>query len=538
MKKILLLILNLFYVLLVSAQIQLSQWQTFQWDSLNDQQFQSELPFERFPKLFTTVSGFVIGTNWWEDYPNRLNKEFHYFDSNMQFHSTKQRGIVFRQTTFGNGEDFFADSNYIYAFDRMLIENDSSSLIAMVFTKSTLDGEFISSDTLLNFYGDYYDGNYPSLALKNRVISNGFVYYIMKENVSNSINVIKINLAQPEFNFISIDSSLDLVSFLGIDSGLINIECVRNTGSILRYFINQYSLEGELIDSSLVGEFVDSGTFIKDYIYNNDSLLVAIRYKGDSERHFLEFYNDNFEVEASIDLHGNEANSSPIIQANGSNTIFLVQEPVNSNINYYKLIEVDLTTKSIVADTLFQLPIGFETFTPSIFVNHENGDVVFYTFGSNIIPYFHRINVFEKKAYFDDILLPQDSIFSECRYFDLAVRNGEYYLIALDNAITGEGLSSYCFGKLDFSTSLISSSNLQTQIILSPNPTSYQLHVSRLPPGILQIRILDLYGRVLDTQTSNQINTIQLSIENLNIGVYFVSVQSKNGVQTKKFIKT
>jgi hypothetical protein len=146
--------------------------------------------------------------------------------------------------------------------------------------------------------------------------------------------------------------------------------------------------------------------------------------------------------------------------------------------------------------------------------------------------------VFEKKAYFDDILLPQDSIFSECRYFDLAVRNGEYYLIALDNAITGEGLSSYCFGKLDFSTSLISSSNLQTQIILSPNPTSYQLHVSRLPPGILQIRILDLYGRVLDTQTSNQINTIQLSIENLNIGVYFVSVQSKNGVQTKKFIKT
>lgn len=75
------------------------------------------------------------------------------------------------------------------------------------------------------------------------------------------------------------------------------------------------------------------------------------------------------------------------------------------------------------------------------------------------------------------------------------------------------------------------------QFQIAPNPASHQISLLNLPAEPLGVHVLDLQGRILYSGHSHRQSTIDLPVEQLSAGIYFVSVQGANGVRTQKFIK-
>lgn len=96
----------------------------------------------------------------------------------------------------------------------------------------------------------------------------------------------------------------------------------------------------------------------------------------------------------------------------------------------------------------------------------------------------------------------------------------------------------YFLAKYDISSALSAlKSKSEPQFGLAPNPARHQISLFNLPSEQLQIQVLDLQGRSLFTRASNRQSTLDLPVDQLSPGVYFVSVQGAVGVKTQKFIK-
>ncbi len=75
------------------------------------------------------------------------------------------------------------------------------------------------------------------------------------------------------------------------------------------------------------------------------------------------------------------------------------------------------------------------------------------------------------------------------------------------------------------------------QITLFPNPTNGNLTIVSPKTPITQITVMDVRGRTVQTHNGNQANTVNLSLENLENAMYFITVQTQKGSLTKRLIK-
>jgi hypothetical protein len=393
-----------------------------------------------------------------------------------------------------------------------------------------------------------YDGYFIGERTKFRIINNEYVYYLSNNpqgiGLPSEVNLIKCSLNVPEIEVFPISAALNskVTSFYNANESSINLErrFVGVDGTV--YFsIDSFSTSGSLISSLLVEEFQSSmvSVGVYDYLYDLDSLLVLYRFNSFTDERSVEFLNENLTVDTSIYLHGDEVGGSPFFQIQGSSSAYIVLTPGGAIPPEYRLIEIDLVNRSIINDTIYPFPSDFNAnVSEKFFFNESTGEILIYGFSfNNGLPYINRINLLEKKMSFDRIVFPSDSIFSLCDYFQIDAFGNDYYAIGVDNISQGEGLNGYCFGRLDFPTSLPAKLNEQLQFCVHPNPTKSNLVLSQLPKEELIIQVLDLQGRVLHTQASHYQATTQLSTEKLSAGVYFISVHGKQLVQTIKFIK-
>ncbi len=223
-------------------------------------------------------------------------------------------------------------------------------------------------------------------------------------------------------------------------------------------------------------------------------------------------------------------------------TFHLVLLPTYT-INYnYRLVEINIPTQSIVFDTTFAIPFDdFSTLTSaqSVYINQEQGNFIRYgvKLGTTNTLYLQRINVFERKAYFDNVSFIYNDIFQSVNYMNIDYNNGSYYIVGHNQSTKDDELNAYCVGTLNIPTSIDQSFSNDSVFILSPNPAKDELFLTKLPKETLQIQIHDLQGRILFSKINQQISTAQLQISHLNAGLYFVSVLGKQGLQTRKFIK-
>jgi hypothetical protein len=71
-----------------------------------------------------------------------------------------------------------------------------------------------------------------------------------------------------------------------------------------------------------------------------------------------------------------------------------------------------------------------------------------------------------------------------------------------------------------------------------PNPTSGLLHVNATKTEMKSIRISDTQGRSVVSKSFSSIASVTLDVKELPAGVYFLSVQTGDGIYSKKIIRT
>ena len=81
------------------------------------------------------------------------------------------------------------------------------------------------------------------------------------------------------------------------------------------------------------------------------------------------------------------------------------------------------------------------------------------------------------------------------------------------------------------STSLSNADFEEKRIVLYPNPTRDFITIST-KEAIKKVTILDLNGRVLDTQFDTTVN-----LTNLTSGIYFLNIETETGISSNKIIK-
>ena len=76
-------------------------------------------------------------------------------------------------------------------------------------------------------------------------------------------------------------------------------------------------------------------------------------------------------------------------------------------------------------------------------------------------------------------------------------------------------------------------------LILYPNPSKTILNISGIDAKNAEIKIVDLTGRIVSTQNASLSanRTISIPVSQLPGGIYFVTIQSSEGLVSKKFIK-
>jgi Zn-dependent metalloprotease len=130
---------------------------------------------------------------------------------------------------------------------------------------------------------------------------------------------------------------------------------------------------------------------------------------------------------------------------------------------------------------------------------------------------------------------------------DLASDVAENYVISgglLEDNVTGEyktfsgiftGFSSFTI--IAPLASLANSSNLLSNLVLSPNPTNGMLRISSPNAFISEISITDIQGRIINTMDVNDTNTHQIDMSVLRSAIYFVTIKTNEGSITKRVIR-
>lgn len=79
--------------------------------------------------------------------------------------------------------------------------------------------------------------------------------------------------------------------------------------------------------------------------------------------------------------------------------------------------------------------------------------------------------------------------------------------------------------------------NVDNTISLYPNPANSNFNIHS-KDNILNIKILDVNGRIIFNQNNLNSNTSNIDVSNLKSGIYMVIVENESGIQKTKFIKS
>lgn len=533
------------------SQAYLTNPQFFEWDTelslLGSPAFNNT-----FARLLAYDEGFcIVSRRYIEPNNNLMLKELHFFDSEMNYFASHQHGNVSAESGFETSEDFFFYNGNIYTLEMFYNYNNPDSLNSFhCFSIYSDQGQLIASDSLFDFdYFPFYAGNDLGLEspTRNNYINGEYVYYL--SNVNSFFNVtrkiVRCNLNTAQFDVISFDSDpfSTMTSFLGADSSSFLIEKFELESDLRKFYINKIDYQGNVLFSKYVGEVTQPNS-IRTYDVINEGTSDYVFYRGNSEtgRSTLDFLDENYNFISSIDLHGNEYNRGQFLHAAGSNLGHLILLPKIPSDYNYRLIEFDIMSHSILFDTTLEVPFVFRPLiNRQLIINNESSDFIQYgniSRDNQNLPFFHRINVEERQVYLDSISIPYSETFQNTDFINIVYKNGNYFMVGYDQSSPLDNeLSSYCFGLIDFTTNISPSPQTDSQFDVSPNPVKGEVFLTNLSQDSFQIQILDLQGRILHSQATNKQTAVKLLVEELNIGVYLVSVQGNNGIKTKKFVK-
>jgi len=83
-----------------------------------------------------------------------------------------------------------------------------------------------------------------------------------------------------------------------------------------------------------------------------------------------------------------------------------------------------------------------------------------------------------------------------------------------------------------------SNDNVLDTVSIFPNPTDGMLNILSPLDPITSVEVFDMRGRLVNSETYNSENSIQLNISNLKSSVYFVQIRTMNGNKlTKRVVK-
>ena len=103
----------------------------------------------------------------------------------------------------------------------------------------------------------------------------------------------------------------------------------------------------------------------------------------------------------------------------------------------------------------------------------------------------------------------------------------------------GLGVNGSVIGIDDFHYSSILLSvtdmNTESEFLIYPNPANSTLFINSNTP-VFSIKFYDVNGNLVNTQTE-KLNHAQISVSNLNSGMYFIELTTENGVFRKKWMK-
>ena len=88
-------------------------------------------------------------------------------------------------------------------------------------------------------------------------------------------------------------------------------------------------------------------------------------------------------------------------------------------------------------------------------------------------------------------------------------------------------------------TNVADNSNIEAQVVISPNPAFDNCYINSVGLNISSIQILDLSGKTILTSTVNKNSSdckIGINLQNLNKGMYFIKLFTDKGPITKKLL--
>lgn len=534
-----------------NAQVFVENPQYFEWDTETSISTGATFALGS-TRILATQNGVCVTTKKYFDTENlAMTKELHFFDPFMNLNQSIAHGITAYNVQFGRNEDFFLYDEKICVLDFQYIPVSDDSISSFhCFSIYSDQGVLLSTDTLwIVEYYPFYSGNLTltNTPLLNKHISENYVYYLTDriDTLDDSRNLIRCNLDNAQIEVINFPASAltNMRSFLEVDLNSLWVSISEQTSNSNINYIKQFDFEGNEIFSEIDNVFPLTGNmFIRDIISRDITTKMRYCYNNTTDRSSIEFLNNNFLSVESLDIHGDEFDSGRLFHDSGSTFAYLVLMPKYLSNYNYRLIEFDVEQKLISFDTLFAVSPEFRPFNQRHYLfKPESGDFIHYGIvyreNQNFV-FFHRINAFERKAYIDSIVMPYNDSFQDTDYLNIHFANGQYYFVAVDELSVVDGeLTNYCVGTLSIPTSIKPSPTGEVSFTIAPNPASHQISLLNLPAEPLGVHVIDLQGRTLYSGSSNRKSTLELPVEQLSKGIYFVLVQGANGVSTQKFIK-
>ncbi len=103
---------------------------------------------------------------------------------------------------------------------------------------------------------------------------------------------------------------------------------------------------------------------------------------------------------------------------------------------------------------------------------------------------------------------------------------------------TGNDADSMSFDDVLISGSLAVKETLAAKFSTHPNPVNDVVYISNNDNIVLtNVAINDINGRTVKTAKINNLSEVQLDVNELSAGVYFMNITSNSGIAVKKFIK-
>jgi hypothetical protein len=200
------------------------------------------------------------------------------------------------------------------------------------------------------------------------------------------------------------------------------------------------------------------------------------------------------------------------------------------------IAEINLSTGVKKFVTMSTIYTPFDLIQDTLYAGYDNG-IGGYNIGSNNILYDIKPNPYYAAAAVDTIdkriYYTGGSYTSPTKTWIYDFNN--HVIDSFDVGISPEGIAIQYVSKSGIAPAKINAENLR----LFPNPANSVLNITGINADRATISIIDITGRVLFTESK----TLQSSaysgipVSDLNQGVYFINIQTNDGIISRKFVK-